>query len=290
METYDVVVVGGGMAGLSAAVVLGRCRVGVLVVDAGRPRNAVAAHAHGYLTRDGASPGELIAAGRREVASYGGVLRADTVTAVEPADPGFLVHTRAGAPVVARRLLVTSGLVDQLPELPGLAERWGRDVIPCPFCHGWEARDRRTVVLARTPADLRKTRLVARLTDRLTVLADPGIDPVVDGVEVVTGRAAGLVIEDDRLTGVRTVDGRLVPAEVLYVSSVLTTGGLLDALGAATTETPFGTFPTVDATGATSVPGVWAAGNAVDPASLLVHAASAGSRAAQAIVFDLTAA
>jgi thioredoxin reductase len=138
MKECDVVVVGGGAAGLSAALVLVRARRMVVVVDAGAPRNAPAAHMHGFLSRDGMPPRELLAAGRAEVSSYGGRLIDDTVVGVEP---GFHVRLASGAHLRTRRILVATGLRDELPDLPGVRERWGRDLLHCPYCHGYEVRD-----------------------------------------------------------------------------------------------------------------------------------------------------
>jgi thioredoxin reductase len=131
MKECDVVVVGGGAAGLSAALVLVRARRMVVVVDAGAPRNAPAAHMHGFLSRDGMPPRELLAAGRAEVSGYGGGLIDDTVVGVEP---GFQVRLASGAHLRTRRILVATGLRDELPDLPGVRERWGRDLLHCPYC------------------------------------------------------------------------------------------------------------------------------------------------------------
>jgi thioredoxin reductase len=133
MSDYDVVVVGGGPAGLSAALVLARARRRVVVVDAGAPRNAPAAHMHGFLSRDGSSPRELLAAGRAEVAGYGGSLLQDTVVGLAP---GFHVRLAGGSALRARRIVVATGLRDELPDIPGVRERWGRDLLHCPYCHG----------------------------------------------------------------------------------------------------------------------------------------------------------
>src|SRR6478609_7501334 len=151
-ERYDVVVVGGGAAGLSGALTLARARRRVLVVDAGEPRNAPAGHVHNYLAREGTPPADLLAAGRAEVAGYGGAVVQGRVTTAERRDDGtFRVTLEDGRRTDARRLLVTTGLVDELPDIPGVAQRWGRDVLHCPFCHGWETRDRAIGVLATGP-------------------------------------------------------------------------------------------------------------------------------------------
>ena len=142
MDEFDLVVIGGGAAGLSAALVLGRAQRAVAVVDAGAPRNAPAVRMQGFLSRDGMAPGELLAVGRDEVTSYGGVLVDGKVTGIEPTPQGFRVDLAGGPSLIARRLLVATGLSDELPDLPGLWERWGSDVLHCPYCHGHEVRDR----------------------------------------------------------------------------------------------------------------------------------------------------
>src|SRR3954465_9053055 len=153
---YDVAVVGGGAAGLSAALVLSRARRRVLVVDAGEPRNAPAAHLHGYLSRDGFPPSRLLACGREEVSRYGDVIVEDRVTELLPRGRGvFGVVLSGGQRVSARRVLVTTGLRDALPGIPGLRERWARDVLHCPYCHGAEVQDRRLGVLGGTAGAVR---------------------------------------------------------------------------------------------------------------------------------------
>jgi thioredoxin reductase len=156
MKDYDVVVVGGGPAGLSAALVLARARRTVAVVDAGEPRNAPAAHLHGFLSRDGMPPHDLVAAGRAEVAGYGGSLIDDTVVDVAP---GFHVRLAGGSSLHARRILVATGLRDELPDIPGVRERWGRDLLHCPYCHGYEVRDQPLGVLGGTPEAVAYTHL-----------------------------------------------------------------------------------------------------------------------------------
>jgi len=140
-EKYDVVVVGGGAAGLNGALMLARSRRSVLVVDGGLPRNAPADGVHGLLGHDGVPPAELLAKGREEVRRYGGEVVDAEVTGADAGDHGFTVALADGSTVAARRLLVTTGLVDELPDVAGLRERWGKDVVHCPYCHGWEVRD-----------------------------------------------------------------------------------------------------------------------------------------------------
>src|SRR5690606_10074532 len=294
---YDVVVVGGGAAGLSAALVLGRARLRTLVVDAAAPRNAPSPHMQGYLSRGGMSPAEFLAVGREEVARCGVELVRGRVTDVTRGD-GFTVAVEGSAPVRARRLVVATGLKDELPDVPGVAERFGRDVLHRPFCHGWAARDEPFGVLAATPASVHQALMVSRWSKDVTLflhtvaeseLTDQDLRRLAAArVDVVPGEVAGLVVEDDRFTGVRLADGSVHPRGVLYVAPrPLPQTGLLERLGAELDETPFGAYPVVDATGLTTVPGVWAAGNAIGFSEQVIHAASGGYRAAAAIVGDL---
>lgn len=296
-EKYTVVVVGGGAAGLSAALVLGRARHRTLVVDAGEPRNAPAAHMQGYLTRDGMPPAEFLAIGREEVARYGVELVQDRVVDVERGED-FAVVLAGGRTVRARRLVVATGLKDELPAVPGVAERFGRDVLHCPFCHGWEVRDQPFGVLATSPASVHQALMVSQWSKDVRLflhtvaeaeLSDEDLRRLAAArVDVVPGEVAELVVEDDRLTGVRLADGTTHARPVLFTAPrPVPQTGLLERLGAELHETPFGAYPVVDATGLTTVPGVWAAGNAIGFAEQVVHAASGGYRAASAIVGDL---
>src|SRR5688500_13575374 len=161
MSEHDVIVIGGGAAGMSAALVLSRARRDVLVVDAGRPRNAPAAHMQGFLSRDGLPPTELLALGRVEVECYGGRIVSGRVVDIRFTQRGTLeVHLDDGSRQSARRVLVTTGLRDELPPVPGVQERFGRDVLHCPYCHGYEVRDRRLAVIGGAGGSLHQVQLV----------------------------------------------------------------------------------------------------------------------------------
>ncbi|MFE9810767.1 NAD(P)/FAD-dependent oxidoreductase [Streptomyces sp. NPDC005548] len=298
-ETYEVVVVGGGTAGLSAALVLGRARRRTLVVDAGEPRNAPAAHLQGYLTRDGMAPAAFLAEGRREVEGYGvEIVRDHAMDVVRDGAGEFDVTLGAGRTVHARRLIVTTGLVDELPAVPGVAERFGRDVLHCPYCHGWEVRDEAFGVLATTPMSVHQALMVTQWSKDVTLflhtvaedeLADEDLRRLAAaGVAVVPGEVAELVVDADRLTGVRLADGSAHARSVLFVAPrAVPQTGLLERLGAEPAQTPFGSYPVTDPTGLTSVPGVWAAGNAAGFAEQVVNAASGGYRAAATLNGEL---
>ncbi|MFB6806346.1 NAD(P)/FAD-dependent oxidoreductase [Streptomyces sp. NPDC056387] len=304
-NSYDVAVVGGGAAGLAGALTLARARRSVLVLDSGSPRNAPAAHLHGYLGRDGASPAELLAAGRAEVAGHGGELRsgpAGTVLAADPLpDGGFLVRCADGSAVRAGRLLIATGLVDELPQLPGIRERWGRDVLHCPYCHGWEVRDEPLAVLATGPLAVHQAQLWRNWSAEVTVLSHAwpltGEDRELLcalGVTVAEGEVTGLDVTGDRLTGLTLAGGAVVACTALVVAPRFTArAGVPRSLGlpVVTVErdgVAVGTCVEADPqTGATALRGVWAAGNVSGPMEQLAGAAAAGVRAAVAINTDL---
>ncbi|MFE4497174.1 NAD(P)/FAD-dependent oxidoreductase [Streptomyces niveus] len=304
---FDVVVIGGGPAGLSAALTLARARRSVLVVDAGEPRNAPASHVHNYLGREGVAPGELLAVGREEVAGYGGEFMAGRVATVKgSAADGFRVVLEEGAAVAevtASRLLVTTGLVDELPPVPGVAERFGREVLHCPYCHGWEVRDRPIGVLATGPLAVHQAQMWRQWSDDVTLFrhTTPDFDDeqyeqlAARDIAVVDGEVAALEVTADRLTGVTLAGGRVIPVSAVVVAPLFTArGGLLADLGAPAVDREMagqvvGSHVPTDPAGATSVPGVWAAGNVADPAETVIGSAVAGLRAGAAINADLTA-
>jgi thioredoxin reductase len=295
-QRYDVAIGGGGAAGLSAALVLARARRRVVVLDAGSPRNALAAHMHNYLSRDGMPPAELLAVGRAEVLGYGGEIVSATVARVEATPTGFSVTLDDGSTLAARRLLIATGLTDELPDLPGLRERWGRDVLHCPYCHGYEVRDQALGVLGTGPRSVHQALLVRQVSSDVVFFRHTLADFVAEDrqrlaardVRVVEGPVAHLVVEGDRLTGVQLADGSVVARSAVFVAPrFVANDAVVTALGAETERTDIGTWVTTDPTGRTSVPGVWAVGNVADPAAFVVGAAAAGARAAAALNADL---
>ena len=298
MTELDVVVIGGGAAGLSGALMLARARRSVVVVDAGTPRNAPAAGVHGLLGRDGTPPAELLDRGRAEVRSYGGEIVRGEVETVERDGDRFAVRVAGGGTLRARRLLVTTGLVDELPDVPGLRERWGRDVVHCPYCHGWEVRDRAIGVLATGPMSVHQALLFRQWSADVTLFMHraPAPDPeqaerlAARGIAVVTGEVAALEVAGDRLTGVRLADGTVIAREVVAVAPrMVARAGLLESLGLRAVEHPSGAGEHVpaDPTGRTEVAGVWVAGNVTDLTAQVGAAAAAGAFAAAQINFDL---
>ncbi|MDI3403753.1 NAD(P)/FAD-dependent oxidoreductase [Streptomyces cavernicola] len=308
-DAYDVVVVGGGAAGLSGALALSRARRSVLVIDSGRPRNAPAEGVHVYLGRENTPPAELMADGREEIRRYGAEIREGEVVAAEHDDAaaragsgiGFRVTLADGTAVRARRLLVTSGLVDELPELPGLAELWGTGVLHCPYCHGWEVRDRRIGVLSTGPLAVHQALLWRQWSDDVTLFLHTGPEPddesyeqlAARGITVVDGKVDELVRADGRLTGLRLASGRVFDLAALAVATRMNArADWLTPLGVELADqmvqgTMVGRHIPTDPTGRTDVPGVWAAGNVVEVSSQVIVAAAAGVRAGAALNADL---
>ena len=293
----DVAVIGGSAAGLAGALQLVRQRRSVIVIDDGTPRNAPAEHMHSYLGREGAPPAELRAIGRGEVRSYGGEILSGRVLDVRRDGERFRVELSGGGVLLARRVLVASGITDELPEIDGLRERWGRSVIHCPFCHGWEVRDRRVVQIVTSPLALHPTPLMRNLTDSLTVVLHDGVKVDTEavrrleasGVTVIAGTVTRVTDADDAL-GIDLADGTRIAADAVLVGArfharVEALTGL--GLEATSHASGFGDVLAADATGRTEVDGVFAAGNVVDPSLQVLPAAANGSMVGAQIAFSL---
>ncbi|WP_433474030.1 NAD(P)/FAD-dependent oxidoreductase [Spirillospora sp. CA-142024] len=288
MDERDVLIIGGGPAGLSGALVLARARRTVTVVDAGEPRNAGVGHMHGFFTRDGMPPARLLETGRTEVRGYGGEIVDGAVTRAEE---GFVLTLADGSRLKGRRLLVTTGVTDVLPDIPGLRERWGREVQMCPYCHGWEVRDRKIVVLGTSPNSIHQASLIRQWSPDVTFVAARAPEDEdaarldARDIPVVADEVRRVVVENDRLTGLELADGPVLACDAVFLAPTwVAKDGPLTDLGC---EIGDDGFVKVDATGRTSVPGVWAAGNVVTPAGQVIMAAAAGSMAAAMINADL---
>ena len=287
-RTYDVAIIGGGPAGLSAALVLGRARRRVVVVDAGTPRNAPAAHMQGFLSHDGTPPAELLRAAREEVRRYGVEIVEDRV---EGAAAGFALRLGGGRTIQARKLLLATGAADELPDVRGARARWGRDLLHCPYCHGWEVRDQPIGVLA----SVEHAHLLRQWTDDVILFAHTAVVTTPErealqarGIAVVDGTVEELVVADDRLQGVRLADGRTLARRALFIRPALRAhaDGLAAALGC---ESQDDGLVRADAAGRSTVRGVWAAGNATNPRAQVITAAGEGSAVAIAINAELVA-
>jgi thioredoxin reductase len=257
---------------------------------------------HNFLTRDGTPPAQIYAAGRDEVASYGGRVETGRVTALSRDGERFTAQIGDRA-VTARRLLITTGLRDELPGVPGLAERWGIDVLHCPYCDGWEVRDQQIGILATGPGAVHQALLFRQLSTHVTVLAHTAQELSHEqreqfaalGIAVVEGKVVQVEADDNALTGVMLADGTRVPLDALIVAPLMTANAeLLAPLGLAPVEVTMGGQVTgtqiqADPSGATAVPGAWVAGNVASIQAQVISSAAAGLTAGAAINADLAA-
>lgn len=297
MDSYEVIVIGGGAAGLAAGIALARSRRSVLVIDAGEPRNAPAQGVHNFLTRDGIAPRELVQAGRAELRHYGGEVLEGRALGAERVDDGFAVLLEDARRLVARRLVVTAGVVDRLPQIDGLREHWGTGVLHCPYCHGWEVRDQPIAVVATSAMSVHQALLFSQLSDS-TTLVTHSFDPDAESRELLAGAGVALVEGQVRavesagstITGLRLADGTRLPVRAVVVMPyVEARSSVLDSLGLQVVAHPSGTGESVevDLMGQTSVPGVYAAGNLTDLSAQVMGAAAAGTRVGAAVNADL---
>ncbi|NUS73974.1 MAG: NAD(P)/FAD-dependent oxidoreductase [Corynebacteriales bacterium] len=293
-DKQDVVIVGGGAAGLSTALVLARARRRVVVVDAGEPRNEPAAHLHGFLSRDGMKPSELLSTGREEVEGYGGRVLKTQVTGLERQASGeFLVHLSEDAILSARAIVVATGLKDMIPDVPGLRGQWGHTVLHCPYCHGYEVRDTPLGVLGGYARELslHQVQLLRQWSADITFIPN-GIVLNEDErarmralrVDVVDGEPVNVHGGSEQLR-VELADGRNIDLRAMFIApQPAPQDDLLRDLGCVEAENG---WIVADAAGRTSVRGVWAVGNVVDPRAQLITAAGAGSVLAIALNSEL---
>lgn len=299
-EIWDCLVVGGGAAGLSAGLVLGRARRKTLLIDAGEQSNLAAAGIGGLFGHDGRPPAELYALGRSELASYGVQIRSGAVTDVTGVDGAFAVRLADGATERTRRVLLATGMAYLPPELPGVDELWGRSVFHCPFCHGWEIADQPLAVLARGERAVHLALLSRCWTDDIVVLGDGSADLddagrarlAAAGIEVDERTLAVLDSDDGELSAVVFADGsRLARRGMLVATGMRQRDRLAARLGVDITgpgpgaEDPVG----VDPLCRTSISGVFAAGDLTGEMPQVAAAIAAGSRAASAVVQSLAA-
>jgi thioredoxin reductase len=293
-DRYDAVVVGGSWAGLSAAMQLARARRRVLVVDADRPRNRFARAAHGFFGQDGRAPAAIRDEARAQVLAYPtAAFRADEATHAAPAEEGFALTLASGDTALARRLVLATGVVDELPELPGLRERWGVTVLHCPYCHGYEVADGRLGVLATGPLSVHQALLLPDWSADVTLFTNGTVTPDAEqlaalsarGVRVEPRRVEALVGDprsDDplALTGLRLAGGQVVAVDALFTGSrTRMASPLAEQLGCALDDGPVGPVIRTDARKATTVPGVYAAGDAALPMYSASFASADGAMA-----------
>lgn len=298
---FDAIIVGGGFAGLSAALQLARARRSVLLVDAGQPRNRFAATAHGFLGHDGKPPQQIRAEARQQLARYPTVTFADgSATAAIQAGGGFVVEIGGEGghrQERGRRLVLAGGVRDELPPLPGLAERWGRTVIHCPYCHGYEVAGQPLGILGGDAMAAHKAAMIPDWGPAI-LFTQGGEEPAAEqaallgarGVTIERTPVVALLGSAPGLDGACLADGRVVALGALFVSPrTLPASPLAGQLGCAFDEGPFGPYVRVDERKETTVPGVFAAGDAATPmhSATLASAAGvlAGVHAHQSLVF-----
>ena len=283
---YDAIVVGGSYAGLSAAMQLARARRRVLVVDAGLPRNRFAAAAHGFLGQDGRPPSDILADAARQLRAYPTVelLAGEALAARAAGDGGFAVTLAAGPEARARRLVLATGLADELPPIPGMPERWGVTVLHCPYCHGYEVAGRPLGVVANHPMSAHQAALIPDWGPT-TYFTQGAFEP--DAAQAARLAARGVVIERTpvvellgaapALDAVRLADGRVVPLGAVFTAPrTRQASPLAEQLGCALDEGPSGGHLRVDDWKQTTVAGVYAAGDAASPMHNATLASAAG--------------
>ena len=302
VDAIDVVVIGGGPAGLSAALALGRSRRSVVVVDAGRPRNRVSPHMHGVLGFDGRPPADYLAAGRSDLAAYDVTFVSATATSAGRADEGgvFEVGLDDGSTLRTRRVLVASGLTDELPAIDGVRERWGNDVLHCPYCHGWEVRDQAIAVISSGPMGVHQALMFRQWSPDVTLFTHSGpaltfgdeMKLTARAIPTIAGQVADIVVVDDRIVGVRMDSGDVHDAQAVVVGPrMVAHSPILDSFGLEAVAGPmgpeFGLAYEVSPTGETAAAGVWATGNVVDIAGTVSAVVGAGYKTGAMINADL---
>lgn len=294
--THDVIILGGSYAGLSAGLQLARARRKVLVIDNGLRRNRFAATSHGFLTQDGSTPSEIAAEARGQLMAYKTVEWLDKeAIQTELSQEGFRVSLKQGPEVAGKRLILATGVTDLLPELEGLAERWGRSVFHCPYCHGYELDEGRIGVLATSPLSMHQA-LMLPDWGPTTFLLNGAFEPDPEQLQQLARRKVtveyGLV---DRLEGERAdivmKDGRVLPMDGLFTTTkTMVSAPFAEQLGCAQDDGPLGRYIRTDGMKATTVQGVFACGDAARPTGSVALAvgdgAMAGAATHRSLMFD----
>lgn len=287
-DRYDAIVVGGSYAGLSAALSLARARKRVLVIDAGQRRNRFAHTAHNLIGQDGRAPEAIVRDARADVAAYPTATLIDGLAVAAVADEtGFTVTLEDSSPHHAARLVLATGVADELPDLPGLRDGWGKWAFHCPYCHGYEVAGARLGVLAFLETATHLAKLIPDwgpttfLTNGVVTLAPDERNALESRGVVIEDMAVSAIVHDDEgMSGVRLDDGRVIELDALFVAAPTRQASpLADQLGCAIDETALGPIVRVDAIGQTTVPGVYAAGDAAQPHKSLAGAIASGTLA-----------
>lgn len=295
-SSYDVVIIGGSFAGLTAALQLGRASRRALVLDTGQPRNRFSPGAHGVPGWDGVPPGQILDRFRQDLNTYETVeLRTGAVTAISGQEDDFLVRVDGNAPLQCRRIILSHGMADSLPDIPGLTENWGQSVLHCPYCHGYEVKTRPLAILATHPMSAHQAHMLrSDWSDDVTLLVNGA-----EGVETEGLEAAGIKVEHRRLrVAAATEDGlalsldggaQLSVAALFLAPAARITGTWAQGLGCQLADGPMGAFVQVGQFKQTSVPGVFAAGDLASPMPkvnfAIADGTAAGIGAHQSMVF-----
>ncbi|RQS03182.1 NAD(P)/FAD-dependent oxidoreductase [Burkholderia sp. Bp9002] len=288
----DVIIIGGSFAGLAAALQLGRARRKVTVLDTGRPRNRFAGHSHGLLGHDHKPPLDILVEARQQLARYPTIslvnARAESVSG---AIDDFCVVTDDHESLRARRVILSYGVADQMPDVPGFAESWGTSIVPCPYCDGFEVAGQHWGLVWSSPQSYQSARLFRDWTDKLTVFAD-GRDIATDiqadlarrNIPVVDGRIVEIAHHKGRIATVNLDTGRNVAVDILFANPRnKPSASLHESLNLATLDTPTGIVLNVDDRRQTSMPGIYAAGDLATP--FLPSVTQASSQGAMAGIF-----
>jgi thioredoxin reductase len=288
---YDAIIIGGSFAGLSAALYLARARRSVCVLDTRKPRNRFADASHGFFAQDGSNPIAMLDTMRRQVAAYPtvGFMNVAATDAQREGD-GFVINLANGEVVFGAKLLLAYGISDILPDLPGLAERWGQSVIHCPYCHGYEFSGKRLGVLNMSPMSIHQASFIPEwgpttfFLNAGTVDAASASEIEHRGVTIEAAAVESLVGEGRDLSAIRLADGREQPLDALFVGpSYRFNSDIAERLGCVTEAGPLGPVLTVDGMKATSVPGVYGAGDITRMGHAVTFACADGATAALAI-------
>lgn len=291
---FDVIIIGGSYAGLSAALQLGRARKNILVVDAGERRNRFASHSHGFLGQDGRAPGEIIAEARRQIERYPTVQWAEgRVTDAEGSFGDFVIEIDGNREETADRLILAMGVTDELPAVAGLKDRWGSSVFHCPYCHGYELNQGKIGVIAASPLAIHHALMLPDWGET-TFFTNGVFEPDADQHALLSKR--GVRVEKDRIreiTGhadVVLADGRSIALAGLFTQPTLRiASNWLEKLGCAVEEGPMGSTIVTDPMKQTSAPGIFACGDVARPAGSVAlsvgDGAMAGAAAHRSILF-----
>ncbi len=289
---YDAIIIGGSFAGLSAAMYIARARRSVCIIDTGSPRNRFAAHSHGFFAQDGSAPGAMLATARAQVAAYptATFIEGEALSAAREPD-GFSVKLTTGEMLESSRLVLAFGISDELPAIPGLAERWGTSVLHCPYCHGFEFSGQRLGVLHVSPRSIHQAMLIAEwgpTTLYLNGAPEPDAASLAQlqqrGVALEPAPVRALHGEGAQLSAIELIDGRTSGVDALYLGPrTRLNSEIAQQLGCALDEGTFGSIIRTDGDKLTTISGVYAAGDITRSVHNVTWASADGVTAGMAV-------